>query len=214
MPTAKYFSKYPEFPADVSVSDIPTVSFEKLERGADDEPNRLYNACREFGFFKLDLQSSENGRVLLQHAEMMLDVCAETLTLDRAILNNYAYNPPKDLLGYAFSFCSCNTRTLCSVACFERIFEARLTSLRTVDTRPLASSKLTMANLMQPRCIRWGKTTCLAPLLSAQTRHHSRIIAQTAAPSFLLLVALSKRSCPPSTRHWVSQKTPSPRFAA
>lgn len=82
--------------------NIPTISLSKLEQNEDAELSRLYDASRKYGFFRLVLQDSENGRALLQHAEGMLDISADMFSLEKDVLNKFAYNPPKDLLGYVF----------------------------------------------------------------------------------------------------------------
>ena len=99
MPTPKYFSRCPAFP-DVPVANIPTLSFKNLQNDSDTESGKLYKACREYGFFLIDLKDSLEGERLLLDAEKMFDTTAETLGLEREVLDKYAYNPPKDLLGY------------------------------------------------------------------------------------------------------------------
>ena len=99
MPTPAYFSRCPEFPSDVPVADIPAISFDKLKSGSDGESERLYEACREHGFFLLDFDNSEEGAVLLHDAERMFDLTKETFELSQPVLEEYASKPPKDLLG-------------------------------------------------------------------------------------------------------------------
>lgn len=101
MPTLKYFAEHPQFPSDVAVADIPTLSFETLKANSSDQESlKLFEACQEHGFFLLNLADSEEGEQLLKNAEGMFKLCAETLNLDRKVLDRYAYHPPKDLLGY------------------------------------------------------------------------------------------------------------------
>jgi hypothetical protein len=104
MPTSKYFSKIPEFPSDVKVIDIPTISFENLKKGIEQDSEDLFEASREYGFFLLDLRNSEEGERLLKDAEKMFDLTAATFALGPEVLEaEYAYNPPKSLLGYDMS---------------------------------------------------------------------------------------------------------------
>jgi hypothetical protein len=104
MPTSKYFSKIPEFPSGVKVIDIPTVSFENLKRGSEQDSEDLFEASREYGFFLLDLRNSEEGESLLKGAETIFDLAAATFALGPEVLEaEYAYNPPKSLLGYDVS---------------------------------------------------------------------------------------------------------------
>lgn len=98
MPTKKYFSQCPEFPSDVSVLNIPNISFSKLQNDAEHKGEKLYNACTEHGFFALDLRDSEEGGILLKQAEKLFDIGAETFDLGSDALDKYAYQPPS-LLG-------------------------------------------------------------------------------------------------------------------
>ncbi|KAH6675882.1 putative oxidoreductase [Halenospora varia] len=100
MLTKKYFSECPEFPSDVSVLNIPNISFSKLQKTLNtSEGEKLYNACTEHGFFALDLRDSEEGGILLKQAEKLFDIGAETFDLGSDVLDKYAYQPPS-LLGY------------------------------------------------------------------------------------------------------------------
>lgn len=103
MPTAKYFDKCPPFPSNVPVVPLPTVSLYDLENNSGYEMEKLFQACREWGFFFLDLKDSERGRALLADGEKMFDLTEETYALDKSILDNYAYNPPHDLTGYTLT---------------------------------------------------------------------------------------------------------------
>lgn len=82
---------------------LPTISLRELEHNGGDETDKLFRACREWGFFFLDLKDSERGRVLSADGEKMFDLTEETYALDKSILDNYAYNPPHDLTGYTLT---------------------------------------------------------------------------------------------------------------
>jgi hypothetical protein len=98
MPTPKYFSRCPEFPSNLKLADVPTVSFRNLQKESATESEKLFEACTGHGFFLLDLRNSEKGAELLKDAERMFDVTAATLTLGSEILNKYEYKPP-NLIG-------------------------------------------------------------------------------------------------------------------
>jgi hypothetical protein len=100
MPTEKLFSQCPEFPSTVPVADLPILLLDKLCEDDEDETKKLFDACREYGFFLLDLRSSKAGETLLHDAERMFELTTTTLNLNQSVLDKYAYNPPKDLLGY------------------------------------------------------------------------------------------------------------------
>jgi hypothetical protein len=100
MPTKKYFDQCPPFSSDVQVVPLPKLSFKELQKGSQKECRHLFEACRAWGFFLLDLQGSKDGTELLGDAEQMFDLTKETFNLDQSVLNNYAYKPPQDLTGY------------------------------------------------------------------------------------------------------------------
>lgn len=52
-------SKYPSFPSDVPSVKLETFSLAQLEKGDKALEDRLFQACRERGFFYLDLTDSQ-----------------------------------------------------------------------------------------------------------------------------------------------------------
>ncbi|KAF2785847.1 oxidoreductase [Melanomma pulvis-pyrius CBS 109.77] len=100
MPTPKLFAQCPDFPSTVPMADLPVLSLSKIGEHDGGEEKRLFDACREYGFFLLDLKASQSGDNLLRDAEHMFDLTAATLGLEESELSTYAYNPPRDLLGY------------------------------------------------------------------------------------------------------------------
>jgi len=103
MPTPQYFRQCPEFPPDIPVASIPVLSLERLQSHDHTESEKLYEACQVHGFFLLDLRDAEGGMHLLRDAEKMFDLITETLNLDQATLDRYAYDPPRSLIGYVAS---------------------------------------------------------------------------------------------------------------
>lgn len=99
MPTTKYFAECPPFPKDIPVADLPRISFRNLQDANRNEASNMYEACREHGFFLLDLSDSRDGAMLLTDAEKMFDLTTETFALGQATLDKYAYNPPRELIG-------------------------------------------------------------------------------------------------------------------
>ncbi|KAJ5579509.1 uncharacterized protein N7459_005494 [Penicillium hispanicum] len=100
MPTPPYFTKCPPFPDQIPVVDLPRISFRALQDDCRNEASNMYEACREFGFFLLDLSGSDDGTTLLNHAGRMFDLTTETFALGQETLGKFAYNPPRDLTGY------------------------------------------------------------------------------------------------------------------
>ncbi|TGO44896.1 hypothetical protein BCON_0448g00050 [Botryotinia convoluta] len=89
MPTSKYFNQYPEFPADLNVASIPSISFNRLKNNVNEESEKLFQACQEYGFFLLELRNGDQGETLLGDAEKMFDITTSTLTIDHEVLKEY-----------------------------------------------------------------------------------------------------------------------------
>ncbi|CAG8979447.1 hypothetical protein HYALB_00012946 [Hymenoscyphus albidus] len=100
MSEQKYLDRCAAFPHNVSCADIPTVSFNQLLEGNENESEKLYDACRKHGFFLLDLRDTTDGERLLEDAEMMFGINEATLSLDSETLEKYKFNPPESLTGY------------------------------------------------------------------------------------------------------------------
>jgi isopenicillin N synthase-like dioxygenase len=98
MPTAEYFAQCPPFPEDTDVVDLPRISLGSLRSDAT-EGGKLLTACREWGFFLLQLDSCDNGDALLKDAETMFNLTEELFSLDQATLDKFAYDAPRDLTG-------------------------------------------------------------------------------------------------------------------
>jgi isopenicillin N synthase-like dioxygenase len=76
------------------------IKLKALEGNSVEEGSRLFDACCKHGFFLLDFNSSSQGDGLLTDAESMFDLATETFSLEKSVLDQFAYRPPKDLLGY------------------------------------------------------------------------------------------------------------------
>lgn len=99
MPTPRVFDKYPKFPSDVPLAPLPVISLEQLHKNSAQESRALYQACREHGYFLLNMKGIDEGEKLLGYAENMFDLLAETLDLPADVLDTYGCRPPKDLQG-------------------------------------------------------------------------------------------------------------------
>ncbi|KAL2796247.1 hypothetical protein BJX66DRAFT_349993 [Aspergillus keveii] len=99
MPTAEYFAQFPPFPTETDVVDLPRISLGKLGNDTA-EAEKLLKACREWGFFSLQLDTCDEGQALLKEAEEMFNLTDELFSLDQATLDEFAYDAPRDLTGY------------------------------------------------------------------------------------------------------------------
>lgn len=112
MPTVTYFNKYPTFPKDVPVAELPRVSLASLVAGDDAESAQLFRACKETGFVLVDLRGSGEGETMLKDAEAAFDLSEMIFDTDQAELMRYAFKPPEGVFGYVY----------------PKIFSVRLTS--------------------------------------------------------------------------------------
>lgn len=99
MPTAKYFSRYPAFPQHVPVMDLPRISLAKLAND-DGESAQLFRACKETGFFLLDLRDTDEGETMLNDAEAKYDLSEKVFDIDQAELTKHAFTIPGGVFGY------------------------------------------------------------------------------------------------------------------
>ncbi|RAH62056.1 oxidoreductase [Aspergillus piperis CBS 112811] len=100
MPTQEFFNRVPPFPSNIPTAEIPLISFKDLANASATESKKLFQACRELGIFSLDLRNSGTGEQLLKDAEALMNLTTTTLSLDRQILDKFAYNPPHNIAGY------------------------------------------------------------------------------------------------------------------
>ncbi|PYH36792.1 oxidoreductase [Aspergillus neoniger CBS 115656] len=76
MPTQEFFNRVPPFPSNIPTADIPLISFKDLANASTTESNKLFQAYAD--------ESKTTT----------------TLSLDRQILDKFAYNPPHNIAGY------------------------------------------------------------------------------------------------------------------
>jgi hypothetical protein len=94
MPTQAYFDKYPPFPSNVPVANLPRLSFAKLLEGEKVESDALFEACRAVGFFLLDFESCTAGEEFLKKSEAMFDRNQEVTAMGVEELMKYSYQLP------------------------------------------------------------------------------------------------------------------------
>jgi len=67
------FPNLPPFPKDVPTAPLLGIELVKLLSGDEEEINRLWNACRDLGFFYLHLAGAENNEVNVNGNQLLLD---------------------------------------------------------------------------------------------------------------------------------------------
>lgn len=103
MPRASHFNQHPPFPEDVVSADLPRLSLTKLLQNDALESEQLFRACRETGFFLLDLTGSGAGENMLDDAEKVFDLSRTIFGLESEELEKFPFKPKESLFGYASS---------------------------------------------------------------------------------------------------------------
>lgn len=61
----------PPFPDNIEIAPLVSVKFETLSRDDQEEIATFFRACKELGFFYLDLLGSEIGETIVAEAERL-----------------------------------------------------------------------------------------------------------------------------------------------
>ena len=83
------FPELPPFPMDVPTADLPQISYAKLQAGEKIEVDRLFEACKHWGFFLLDLRDNADGSALLDLADQVVEIGKKAFELDLEEKNRY-----------------------------------------------------------------------------------------------------------------------------
>ncbi|KAL8668765.1 MAG: hypothetical protein Q9168_006623, partial [Polycauliona sp. 1 TL-2023] len=99
MPTERYFRKYPPFSSNVPVIDLACLSYTQLLANDEAESLKMFEACQNTGFFLINLAGSEEGDLMLKHAETAFDLNEQIHDLQMDELRQYPFKPPGSLYG-------------------------------------------------------------------------------------------------------------------
>ena len=92
-------NQYPAFPDDVPTADIQCLSFVKLLSNDALESEKLFEACKSWGFFHLSLDGCPQGETLLKAAEEMFEFNRQVHEIKDEEKMAFAYSPPRQLFG-------------------------------------------------------------------------------------------------------------------
>lgn len=87
--TIESFPGLPPFPADVPTADLPRISYAKIQAGDEIEADRLFEACKRWGFFLLDLRDNLDGSAFLDLADQVEEIGRNFFDLDLEEKNKY-----------------------------------------------------------------------------------------------------------------------------
>lgn len=90
----------PPFPNNVTSAPLLRVSLSKLLKYDEEESQHLYAACKDLGFFYLDLQDSSKGQSILEDANKLFNVGEELFDLNLEDKRSYDFSEQKSYFGY------------------------------------------------------------------------------------------------------------------
>lgn len=73
---------YPGFPSDVPTALLSKLRLQKLISADEEESQKLFESCRNSGFFLLDLQGSSEGERMLRDVGEMFKLAVPLFALD------------------------------------------------------------------------------------------------------------------------------------
>jgi isopenicillin N synthase-like dioxygenase len=99
MTWTKIIGSQAPFPDDVPTYDLPKVSYRRLLAGDVAESDKVFQACKDTGFFLLDLAGPQQGERFLKDAEEILMLAEEFSELDDAEKSEYRLQQPHHIFG-------------------------------------------------------------------------------------------------------------------
>ena len=94
------FAGLPPFPDNVQTAPLLRLSLGKLLSGDEAELKRLFETCKDIGFFYLHLEDSETGSSLLKDADDLFQVGEKLFDLDLEEKEKYDFSQQKSYFGY------------------------------------------------------------------------------------------------------------------
>lgn len=100
MASTKLFDASPPFPDDLQpIADIPTISLAKLAAYDPQEAHAVLDACRQIGFFLLDLSDDAVGRSMIDEVDQIFSMIRETMDLSMEEKMKFRNDPPREFRG-------------------------------------------------------------------------------------------------------------------
>lgn len=90
--------QYPPFPEGLKTIDLDTISLYKIQNGDPAEQERLFEACKSWGFVYLDLRQSERGEAILHGVDDIARLAEKIMSLPMEEKMKYLYTG-KDVFG-------------------------------------------------------------------------------------------------------------------
>ena len=90
----------PPFPNDVPTAPLLRLSLKNLLKNDPEESNRFFQACKDLGFFYLDLRGTSIGESILSDADRLFDVGEQLFELDLEEKQKYDFSAQQSYYGY------------------------------------------------------------------------------------------------------------------
>lgn len=99
MASAKKFESIPPFPEDLPTIEIPAVPLGGLLSGDPAVATNIFNACKDIGFFLVDLSNDETGQKITSEVDQIFDLAKDTMTSSEQVKKDYHAVPGQGIVG-------------------------------------------------------------------------------------------------------------------
>lgn len=96
-------SQHPPFPNDVPTAPLLRISLQKLLNNDELESGRLFTACKDLGFFYLDLRNTSEGKTILRLADELFNLGNDLYDLNLEEKEKYDFSAQNSYFGYTSS---------------------------------------------------------------------------------------------------------------
>jgi isopenicillin N synthase-like dioxygenase len=103
MPPSTSHHTLPAFPPELATAPLVSLSLAKLEVSESAESTRLFQACKDLGFFYLDMLGSSLGETIVQQAEDLNKLQTEFFSLDYTVKDQYGRDKIDPFFAYRFA---------------------------------------------------------------------------------------------------------------
>ena len=98
--TAQNFPNVPPFPDNVPTAPLLRLSLKKLLENDQEESDSFFTACKDVGFFYLDLEGTTEGQSLSRDADALFNVGSELFDLPVEEKQSYDLSAQNSYFGY------------------------------------------------------------------------------------------------------------------
>jgi non-haem dioxygenase in morphine synthesis N-terminal len=108
MASKTLFEATAPFPDDLQpIAEISTISLAKLVADDTCEAQAVLDACRQLGFFLLNLSGDTVGEEMIKEVDQVFEMVREIMDLAMEEKIQHSNDPPREFRGYEFLFSVC-----------------------------------------------------------------------------------------------------------